>query len=293
MSKIKDLSNQRFGYLVAKSIDKNPNNKRIKWICQCDCGNICVVSSNDLRTGHTSSCGCKKFEPSHIKHGKRNTRIYHTWRSMKDRCYNIYCKEYLHYGGRGITVCPEWKDDFQAFYNWALSNGYSDDLTIDRIDVNGNYEPSNCRWATVKEQSINKRGTVKITIKNTCKPLKQWCNEFDFPYALAYGRYRKITNSGMDCKDLSIIFCKDTLYIKNREKPSRTKPYVDYRERPIIQYDLSKNPIKEWSGIKEIKQFTDFNKNAVLNCCYGLALTHKGFMWRYKNDTYPEFQSKK
>lgn len=132
------------------------------WKCRCDCGNVVIVRANSLRMGKTKSCGClnKEKPPNNIKHNMSNTRIYKIYKSMKKRCYNITCDKYKDYGGRGITVCEEWLHNFQSFYEWAMSNGYADDLTIDRKDVNGNYEPSNCRWIPKKEQAHNKRNTI-------------------------------------------------------------------------------------------------------------------------------------
>lgn len=112
-----------------------------------------------------------------MKHGMTGTRIYKIWCKMKERCYNSHHNSYIYYGGRGITVCAEWLNNFQAFYDWAMANGYADNLTLDRIDSNGNYEPSNCRWATTAEQSNNKRNSQYITHNGKTQTKAQWAKE--------------------------------------------------------------------------------------------------------------------
>lgn len=147
-----DYTGMRFGHLtvVERAGTKNSHSM---WRCVCDCGGSTIVDGGSLHKGYTRSCGCRRG----MTHGKRNTRIYRIWADMKARCFREKCRSFKHYGARGITVCDEWMNDFQSFYDWSMANGYRDDLTIDRIDCNGNYEPSNCRWISIQDQQKNKR----------------------------------------------------------------------------------------------------------------------------------------
>ena len=149
-----------------------------KVLCRCECGNETIVFEDNLKRGHTRSCGCLKAEiiaaGAHTKHGGRHTRLYEIWRSMKQRCSNPNKINYERYGGRGISVCEEWKNSYQAFREWALSNGYRDDLSLDRIDNSGNYEPSNCRWETATAQSNNRRSNHTLTVNGETHTIAEW-----------------------------------------------------------------------------------------------------------------------
>lgn len=164
----KDLSGQKFGRLTALEVDRNDKGK-IYWLCKCDCGNSCTVLTNRLTSGHTKSCGCiekEKIGNLNKTHGKYRTRIYRIYQQMVSRCYKEYSTKYNDYGGRGITICPEWLGEhgFENFFEWSMKNGYAENLTIDRINNDGNYEPSNCRWATVKQQANNRRTSRYIDV---------------------------------------------------------------------------------------------------------------------------------
>ena len=191
-----DLSGEKFGKLTViehKGKDKYSHNL---WLCQCECGEYIVSETNSLNTGKAQSCGCMRKElliERSTTHNHSNTRIYNIYHGMVDRCYKVNDPDYTSYGGRGIAVCTEWLNSFEEFYNWSLISGYSEELSIDRIDVNGNYEPSNCRWATMKEQGNNKRNTIRYTYNGFTHTLTEWAEMIGSKYNTVYHRYRKGT----------------------------------------------------------------------------------------------------
>lgn len=191
-----DLTGKRFGRLVVIGRD-DKKARKVYYYCKCDCGNIKSVRSDSLIAGLIRSCGCLKKEQDRINleanhsHKMSGTRLYEEWQGMKGRCYNIHDVRYHRYGGRGITVCSEWKDDFNAFCTWALENGYSDELTIDRINNDEGYSPENSRWVNRKEQARNRSTNIKITIGNATKTLTEWCEIFELDYSTINARYKR------------------------------------------------------------------------------------------------------
>lgn len=185
MSKINNLAGQKFGKVTVLSFDKIKNN-RSYWICQCDCGKVFSRRSDIIKRKDVKSCGCYKKENNKtigIKHGdcKRNkiNPIYRIWQGMKDRCYNKNNPNNVHWLGRGIKMCDEWKNNYLEFKKWAIENGYKKGLSIDRIDVNGNYEPNNCRWVSQEEQNKNTTRTMHIKYKGQSYTIPEFAKIFN------------------------------------------------------------------------------------------------------------------
>lgn len=202
--KLKDLTGMQFERLLV--LHRAPNRgKRVYWVCECQCDakTIKEVSGIELKTGRTKSCGCLRREVNIQKikayneaagyesreDGELGTRLYEIWVGMKKRCYNTNAERYEDYGGRGITVCDEWLHSFSNFKQWALSNGYSSNLTIERLDNDGIYSPDNCKWATYKEQSLNKRNTVRVEYNGETLTLNDIVERYNIPYETVRARY--------------------------------------------------------------------------------------------------------
>lgn len=171
----KDIAGKRFGRLIA--ITRVNSSGYSKWLCKCDCGSEKVILAASLLSGGTKSCGCLSREVATAKgqktatHGESKTRLYRIWSGMKRRIHNPNCQRYKNYGGRGIRICKEWDESYEAFRDWALKNGYDSEApygqcTIDRINVDGDYEPDNCRWADMKTQANNQRKVVRSCSKD-------------------------------------------------------------------------------------------------------------------------------
>lgn len=188
---VNDLTGRRFGrLLVVRKTDERGPDGGIVYECRCDCGQTCLVWNNRLTCkGHSAkrSCGCLHDE-THQPHGGSKSVLYHKWQGMKDRCYNSNARQYPDYGGRGISVCDEWRHSFAAFREWSLANGYQEGLSIDRIDVNGNYCPENCRWITMQEQQKNKRSVPKISWNGETHTLPEWADILGIKYGTLWAR---------------------------------------------------------------------------------------------------------
>ena len=196
-NKIEITKGQKYGKLtIIKEVSPVGNKRRI--LCKCDCGNIKEYSMDRVIHGRTQSCGCLRNEmflthrnnngTSVYPKEATNSKLYKIWNSMKCRCYTVSSGAYFKYGAKGIRMCNEWKNDFVAFYNWALANGYSDELTIDRIDYRGNYEPSNCRWADIRTQANNKSNVRKYEYNGELHTMTEWSEIMNINYGALWER---------------------------------------------------------------------------------------------------------
>lgn len=247
MGRLEYLVGQKFERLTviaeAETHIKPCGDKVPMLLCKCECGNKKKISFYNLKSGNTKSCGCYSREiikKRKMTHGMFNTRIYRIYAGMKSRCYNPNRKKYPIYGGRGIKICDEWlgEDGFMNFYNWSISNGYDDTLSIDRIDVNGNYEPSNCRWATTKKQGNNTTTNRYITFNGKTKTLAEWSDET----GISYSALKHRIDRGWEI-----------------EKALTTKGNCNYRK---LTYNGETHSYEEWSKITGIPLQTLKNRGA-------------------------------
>lgn len=276
MNRLIDLTGQRFGKLIVIKRVENDKSNSTQWLCKCDCGKLKKVSGRHLKDNSTKSCGClkseiiKKHSPQNrsynLKHNLSNTRIYTILESMKQRCYNKKCKSYKNYGGRGIKICNEWLEKngegFMNFYNWAMKNGYQEGLSIDRIDVNGNYEPNNCRWVTMKVQQNNRTNNHIVEFNNQKHTLADWSKILKIDKNILYNR---ISNRNW-----------------NIEKAFSQK--VRNFKRKVIQYDLNYNFIQHFNSINEASENTKVLPQTISRCCRSKVKTAGGYIWRYADE---------
>lgn len=164
---------------------------KLKWLFECECGNQKAINKYDVNRGHTQSCGCLHKEntsKARKTHGDSDSRLYFTWENMRKRCYKTNSDRYKTYGARGIEVCDEWKDNYSNFYTWAHDNGYTEELTIERIDINGNYEPSNCTWITQGEQAKNRTTNKWVYIDGEKFSPSELEEKYNIPVKTLYAR---------------------------------------------------------------------------------------------------------
>ena len=182
-------TNEQYNHWTILYVDEHGSRKHPKQcICRCDCGRLYKRDYFKLKYGLVAQCReCYLRTRHHLNH----TRIHKCWVAMKQRCYNPTEKAHKWYGLRGIKVCNQWKNDFLAFYNWAMAHGYNDTLTIDRIDVNGDYCPENCRWVNQETQSNNRRSNISVTINGRTQNLTQWCKELGLPRGRIFARVER------------------------------------------------------------------------------------------------------
>lgn len=193
-----DITGKKYGSLTVIERAKNHGHDTY-WLCRCDCGNLRECQAGLLKTGMVNSCGCKTSEHCRIAqtvHNLTNTRIHHIWSNMKQRCYNKKSISYPLYGQRGVVVCDEWRNDFMRFYCWAKENGYKENLTLDRIDFNGNYCPENCRWVDKITQQNNKRNSHYLTHNGQTHTVSEWGRITGIKPGTIFARLRR----GIDIK---------------------------------------------------------------------------------------------
>lgn len=181
-----DMTGQKYGRLTVLQASHKDKRGEWHWLCQCECGKQKTVSGYKLRSGNTKSCGCMQREclDGRLRrtHGMSTSHLYTIWENMKHRCNDPKNIVYRNYGGRGIRVCDEWMNSFDSFAKWAESTGYLDGLSIERVDVNGNYEPSNCKWITKRQQYLNRTDSHRITAFGKTQTIKEWSDETGIKY---------------------------------------------------------------------------------------------------------------
>ena len=261
--KVIDLTGQRFGrLLVIKRVGSTKDGQKT-YLCRCDCGKEKIIRSGNLRSGRTISCGCasaervRKRNKASTIHGGCGTRLYTIWGDMKNRCTYKGAINWHLYGGRGISVCEEWKNDFANFRDWAIANGYSDELQLDRIDNNGNYEPGNCKWSNRSEQGNNRRTCKYITINGETKTVSEWCRINGVNRSAAYNRIARGWDAEKAVTEKSQVVKKLTESDVDAIRRNYIPRSKEYGTRPLAKkYGVSFHTIeaivegRNWKGVE-------------------------------------------
>lgn len=266
MRKNIDLTSRRFGKLVviARTEDyaDHKGKKYTRWICKCDCGKEKDIVSSSLLSGSTKSCGCAQYD-SKRKHGMYGTKLYHIWSGMKQRCQTENNSRYKDYGGRGITVCPEW-NKFEGFAKWAEKSGYEDGLSIERKDVNGNYCPYNCEWIPFVEQARNRRPSLRLKDKEgNVRLMVDISEEIGIDPNIVRARH----SAGWDL-----------------EKALYTPLITQTVRKPVLKIDLETgNVLKEYNSIGKAAEDTGIDRSGISRCCAGKLKKAGRYGWKYAN----------
>lgn len=230
MSKKEDLTGRRFGRLTVIE-ESGKLGKKVAWLCKCDCGNYKRVRAHHLKGGQITSCGCYQREQTSTHH-LSYTKLYRAWASMKDRCYNTNAVEYHRYGQRGIRICEGWRECFEAFAEWSYANGYKEGLSIDRIDVNGNYEPSNCRWVDMKTQGRNRRSNRLLTFNGETRCVSEWSEITGIGVSTIFSRIK----SGWDVESILTQPVLETAKGRGRSRKDNVMLTLDEVTRCISEW---------------------------------------------------------
>ena len=255
---IENLKGRLFGRLTVIDFAGYGSSRKTQWLCQCSCGKRSVVKSANLKNGNTRSCGCLEQESkmhANKKHGLRHHPLYHTWLNVKDRCNNPNNRHYNNYGGRGINICPQWQECFKSFYDWAMSSGWKRGLTIERINVNGDYAPANCCWIPLSQQAKNKRNTILIELQGEKFHVEEVAKILGIAKSTVYSRLQRHGDLTLrrECK------------------------------RPVVQYTADDTFVAEYKSAREAMRQTGVQQSDITRCCQGLKRSAKGTYWRYKD----------
>lgn len=267
----------KFGELtIIKEL--NPNitpcgTRQRRFLCKCVCGNEVIRHLSSLLHSNGISCGCLDFNIGEInrKYTKeqKNSFLYSTWVGMRQRCYYKKSTHYRLYGARGITVCDEWRNDYLAFYNWSIEHGASEELTLDRIDNDKGYSPNNCRWATLEQQANNKSTSRFISYNGVSKTVMEW------------SKYRNI-NEGTIRSRIDRYGYSIGQALEYEPAPIRIRKRESTR-KPVLQFDLNGNLIREWNSLQEINERLGYKIGVIRHTIYGTQKSSYGYKWKYRD----------